>query len=130
MRAWDLAVFVIMVEMCLGFLAELPGLYNAPTLVAHEQGGDIYQWQHSNMNTEFGTRLTIGDYLKFAMDWVLAGYNMLVTVLTAFFAISLILYRDFGLPSELCFFVQGIVYLIYTWALVQWRSGRGGQAFE
>jgi hypothetical protein len=137
MRAWDLAVFIILIEMSLGFLSGLHGFYTTQGqgLYHATQGGAVAGWQQRSSTDEFvaGTEpggLNGFDYLNFAIMWVLASFWMIITVLKAFFVISWDLYFVFGLPASLCAFIQGIVYLIYTWAFVQWKSGRGGQAFE
>ncbi len=128
MRAWDLAIFVIMIEMSIGFIAGL-GFYDHPSLMS-VQNGEINRYQTENINETFAEKPTIADYLKFSLDWVFASFNMFIMIVSAFVGISWILYTTFKLPLTLCFFIQGIVYLIYTWGFIQWRSGRGGQAFE
>jgi hypothetical protein len=132
MRAWDLAVFIIMIEMSIGFLAGLQGLYLYTPYLNADQGGEISTYQQ-NITDPGGIvkkEVSIGDYLKFGLDWIFASFNMIVMIVTAFVAFSWILYHEFGLPIELCLFIQGIVYLIYTWGFIQWKSGKGGQAFE
>lgn len=133
MRAWDLAVFVIMIEMSIGFMSGLQfyeGIGGAGSLPV-AQGGEVYRMQHENITETIALREPgIGDYLKFALNWVFASFNMMITIIRAFFFVSWDLYTVFHLPMTLCLFIQGIVYLIYTWGFIQWRSGRGGQAFE
>lgn len=136
MRAMDLAVFIIMIEMAIGFMG---GMHFYTDKYGEDvdymqsglaQGGYVRQFQTENITTTFAEKPTIADYFKFALDWVFASFNMILMIVGAFFAIGLLLNIQFGLPAYLCVFIQGIVYLIYMWGFIQWRSGRGGQAFE
>lgn len=141
MRAWDLAIFIILLEMSIGFLSVLGdspqnhggGLFTKANYTVKyfsgAEGGYITTYQGSNASTAVG-ELPKVDPLSFAMDWIFFSFNMLIRIVEAFAAISIVLYRQFHLDPQLCMFIQGIVYLIYTWAFIQWRSGRGGRAFE
>lgn len=146
MRAWDLALFVIFLEMSIGFvtvLAESPengggGLFHNPDnkYFVPEQGGEISKYQQ-NVTGVKGTNNTgaIGvipkaDILTFGMDFLLAGFSTLLLIAGSFVAISWLLYTQFHLDYKLCIFIQGLVYIIYLWAFVQWKSGRGGRMYE
>lgn len=137
MRAWDLAMFIIMVEMSIGFLGGI-GFYpndasgQPVDYLKSEQGGSIITFQKNITDENFiaNRELGIADYFKFGLDWIFASWNMLIQIIIAFVGISFILYKQFNIPIELCVFIQGIVYLIYTWGFIQWRSGRGGRSFE
>jgi hypothetical protein len=141
MRAWDLAVFIIFIEMAIGFFAILGddpahgggGLFPSENYTTKyftpETGGAVYVYQHTNATNTTGEVGGV-DYLKFAIDWIFASFTVLFTIISAFVGISWILYSQFHLEPRLCFLIQGIVYFIYTWAFIQWRSGRGGKAFE
>jgi len=141
MRGWDLAVWVIIIEMSIGFIAVLGdspahgggGLFTSGNYTTRyftpETGGAVYQYQHTQANQTTGIVGEV-DYLKFAIDWIFASFSILLTMISAFVGISYILYTQFNLEPRLCFFIQGLVYFIYTWAFIQWRSGRGGKAFE
>jgi hypothetical protein len=143
MRAWDLAVFIIFAEMMIGFISILGddpngpnhggGLFSANNYsgqyFAANPGGYVYDYQHTNATNTTGDKLSV-DYLTFAIDWIFASFNVLFRIVEAFVAISWVLYSQFHLEPRFCLFLQGIVYFIYTWAFIQWRSGRGGKAFE
>jgi hypothetical protein len=145
MRAWDLAVFVIFLEMSIGFVTVLGqpeygqmGLFPNPgnNYFKADQGGYVKQFQQnvngSGINNDTGAIGTIpkADILTFGMDFILAGFSTLMMIAGAFVAISWILYSQFHLDPKLCVFIQGIVYIIYLWAFVQWKSGRGGRMYE
>jgi hypothetical protein len=138
MRAWDLAVFVIIIEMSIGFVGILGeaapkggGLFHNPddSYFLPNQGGEISKWQNLNATDAVGPTEGINP-LSFIVDWIFFSFNMLFTMIGAFVAVSWVLYSEFHIAPQLCAFIQGIVYLIYTWAFIQWRSGRGGRAFE
>jgi hypothetical protein len=136
MRAMDLAVFIIMIEMSIGFLGGMHFYTNeAGEDVDYmqsglAQGGYVERFQTENISETYAEKPGIADYFKFALDWVFASFNMILMLVGAFFVIGALLNIQFGLPLYLCVFIQGIVYLIYAWGFIQWRSGRGGQAFE
>lgn len=132
----NIAVFIIILEMAIGFMASI-GYYEGDVFYSPAQPGEtgmdyiVKAQNNDTLNSEYNpAELTIGDYLKFGIDWIFAGFLILVTIMSAFLGISWILYTTYHLPMVLCVFVQGIIYLIYTWAFVQWRSGRGGAGFE
>jgi len=145
MRAIDLAVFVILIEMSIGFLGVI-GAGNVNTLadgtqtpqvqqMVYEQGGDYGvggRWQQRGSTVALAntTQPSVLDYVRFGIDWISGGFFMLLQIMAAFFAISWVLYTKFKIPMEICVFIQGIVWLIYSWALIQWKSGRGGAQFE
>jgi hypothetical protein len=133
----DLAVLIIMIEMSIGFLAGI-GYYpndasgESVDYLRADQGGVVSTFQKNITDEDYvsNNELGIGDYLKFGLDWLFASWNMLIMVVKAFVGISFLLYTQFNIPIQLCVFIQGIVWLIYTWGFIQWRSGRGGKAFE
>ena len=139
MRAMNLAVFVIIIEMSIGFLAGI-GYYpahggeQANFIQADQKVPYIVNAQASNETTLktgwMPNGLSGADYLQFTIDWITAGFSMMLKIMQAFLAISTILYTSFHVPTEICVFIQGIVYMIYTWGFIQWQSGRGGGGFE
>jgi len=144
MRGWDVALIIIFMEMSIGFLGVLTDdeahsggalflLPNHTTSTIYyfspEDNQYIKQYQNSNATDAIKDSASINP-LTFIMDWILNGWAILSTVITAFAAISLVLIRQFHLDWRLAMFIQGIIYLMYTWMFIQWRSGRGGRAFE
>ena len=141
MRGWDIAMLIIIMEMSIGFMGTLiedeahhgGNLYgNMSRSVRYfspEDNAYITQYQTSNASKAIGDAGAI-NILTLGMDWILGGWNLLFSIITAFAAISITLNRQFGLDPGLCAFIQGIIYLMYTWMFIQWRSGRGGRAFE
>jgi hypothetical protein len=131
----DLAMFIIIMEMCIGFLtAPNLGLFTKEQIgyVNVDAASNQYVVQYQS-NDSFNTLVAKPanvNLLTFAMDWVIAGWTMFLSIVGAFVLISWTLYWTFHLPMEICIFTQGIVYLIYTWGFIQWRSGRGGRYFE
>jgi len=139
MRAIDLAMFIIILEMSIGFL----GSTGDVGLNLYGTHGDYLRRDMSEYsinaqkNTSLGDGLaktsapTIADYFLFGAQWLFAGINFFIQIATAFLAISFTLQTKFGIPFiPIGAFVQGIVYLIYMWAIVQWKSGRGGGSFD
>lgn len=140
MRAWDLALFVIFLEMSIGFvtvLSEDGGLFPNPNnrYFVAEQGGEIQKY-YQNVTSGAGNNTgAIGeipkaDILTFGMDFLLAGFRTLMMIAGSFVVISWLLYTQFHIDPKLCIFIQGLVYVIYLWAFVQWKSGRGGRMYE
>ena len=139
MRAIDLAMFIIIMEMSLGFLTVIDfGHVNSGARVDRvmdpERGGDYGvggTWQNRNsIPSPDSAKPSVVDYLKFGVDWGIAGFFGALQLIGAFVAISWILYTKFQIPMEICVFVQGIIYLIYTWAIIQWKAGRSGGQFD
>jgi hypothetical protein len=136
----NLAVFVIIIEMSIGFLAGIgyyptTGGVETSFVKADQDIPYIVNAQAANesLRTEWMPKeggIGGADYLQFTIDWITAGFTMMLRLMQAFLAISTILYNDFKIPLEICAFVQGIVYMIYTWGFIQWQSGRGGGGFE
>ena len=135
MRTMDLAMFIIIMEMCIGFITSPNlGLFNQQQVgyIGVDTASNQYvtQYQSNDAFNNLTAKPASVNVLTFAIDWIIAGWTMFLSIVTAFGLISLVLYSTFHLPMEICLFVQGIVYLIYTWGFIQWKSGKGGRYFE
>jgi hypothetical protein len=122
----DFAFFVIFLEMAIGFVSVL----------GEADGGHAGQYQQNVTGSGFANSTgTMGevpkaDILTFGMDFILAGFRTLMAIATSFVAFSWLLYSQFGIDPRVCVFIQGIIYIVYLWGFLQWKSGRGGRMFE
>jgi hypothetical protein len=139
MRMMDFALFVIFLEMSIGFIVVLgdSNAFGSPgnNFFKAEQGGKIAQYQQNatpGVAGEIGTMGTVpkADILTFGMDFILAGFQTLMMIAESFVAFSWILYSQFHIDPVVCTFLQGIIYIVYLWGFLQWKSGRGGRMFE
>jgi hypothetical protein len=139
MRAWDLVVVILLMEMTIGFFAalgELPSeggggwLPHADDQYFTPDQDKISKFMGKNASDTWTTDTEQVDYLSFAVSWVFASMNMIIDMIAAFTVVSWVLYSQFHLDMGLCMYIQGIVYFIYTWAFIQWRSGRSGRGYE
>lgn len=136
MRAMELAVLVIICEMCIGLIAsndlgffpkDTSGRMNSTPFYVATQGGEISRYQNESPLGDDAKQL---DYLKLGLDWLFASFNMLIMIFKSFFFISYDLNKKFGLDPVFCIFLQGVIYIIYTLGIIQWKAGRGLGMYE
>jgi hypothetical protein len=135
----DFALFVIFLEMSIGFVATLndANAFGNPgnNFFKPEQGGRIAQY-HQNVTAgapgEIGAigEVPKADILTFGMDFILAGFRTLMQIVESFVAFSWILYTQFHVDPGVCVLIQGFIYIVYLYGFLQWKSGRGGRMFE
>ena len=131
----DVAMLAIIIQMCMGFLS-------LPNLGLFTQAGIGYMGVDANSNqyvTQYQSNSSLSsltqkpsdvNVLTFGIDWIIAGWTMWLNIIGAFTLIGWALFVTFHLPMEICLFVQGWWVLIVTWAIIQWKSGRGGNYYE
>jgi hypothetical protein len=137
MRMMDFAILIIFLQVFIGFTIQLGqsqngqmGLFPNPnnSFFKGEQGGEIQKYQQS-VNGTWGTTPE-ADLITFGMDFILAGFKTLIMIATSFLSISLVLYTQFGLDPKFCAALQVVIYIVYLWGFLQWKSGRGGRMYE
>jgi hypothetical protein len=135
MRAIDLAMLIIIIEMGIGFLSSPDlGLFTPSVLgaVNPDAASNVYvaQYQSNDSFKSLTNQPSNVNMVTLALDWAFAGWSMFLSILTAFAFISWTLYSTFHLPMQICLFVQGIVYFIYSLGILEWKSGKGMSYFD
>lgn len=127
MRMWSLAKLLIIVEIVIVFTNSI-GMFSYNYYTA-DQGvgtkytmGDIRELQTS-------ARSVVMDTFDYGIGFVMAGLNMILTVLNIFFLLPS-LSNTFKIPVQITAILQTMVYLEILWGFAQWKSGRPGAAYE
>ena len=128
MRAYDMALILIILQASIGFVNGL-GIFDRDYYAT--QNNTYTQYRVANL-TEYNPSEGEGlaDYVADLARWVVDGLKLLFKVVGAVFIIYPTLTDTFGVPSGLSILLQGGIYVIYIMGWVQWKSNKGMRQFE
>jgi len=125
MRAYDILLFLVCLEASIGFVAAIDVFsttYVDPSAVNT-------QWDLHTIENETQNQ-SIFDQIMLATDLLFRAVTMFFTMIVAIVAIYFPLTNTLGVPAEIALLLQGVVYLVYMWALIQFLSGRSVKYME
>ena len=127
MRAYDILLFLVCLEASIGFVSSLnifPVSYVDASAVQVSE-----TWSLEDVQNQTAT-LTLVDKLMFATDILFKAVSMFLNMLLAIAVIYIPLTSVLGVPSEIALLLQGVVYVVYAWAIIQFLSGRSVKYME
>lgn len=130
MRAFDIALFIILLEATIGFSNALgiweENYYQAPNnTYTNYKVADLNTYNNATVVSE---PALIDRFVKGASDLIgsiAVGLWGLFTIIFSIIYIYPELIKLFGIPSALGTFMQVGIYVIYLVGLYQWKSNKG-----
>lgn len=127
MRMWSLAKLLIIVEVVIVFTNSI-GLFSYNYYAADQGIGTKYTMGDiEELHTS--ARSVVMDTFDMGIGFVMAGLNMILTVLNIFFLLPS-LSNTFHIPVQITAILQTMVYLEILWGFAQWKAGRPGTMYE
>ena len=123
MRAYDILLFLVCLEASIGFVASIDlfsTTYVDPSTV------QLTDWNVQEIQNQSSSP----SLLDTAIDGLVKAIPQFFTMLLAIAIIYIPLTQTFGVPTEVALLFQGVVYLVYTWAIIQFLSGRSVKYME
>jgi hypothetical protein len=132
MRAFDIALLVICIQLSLTFVGEI-GLF---------PGGVIYATpQHSGMDFMTGgmaeTQNLVGSQTPNTVDYLFMTVSMITNsiLLLGKMLVSVVIFVPelifvFHVPIPLAVVLQALIYIMYAWAYAQFLAGRSGAMIQ
>ncbi len=127
MRAYDILLFLVCLEVTIGFVSSLhvfPVNYVDASAVQTPQ-----EWNLQEVENQTASQ-SIFDKVMLATDMLFKALSMFLNMLVAIVAIYIPLTSVLGVPSEIALLLQGVVYVVYAWAIIQFLSGRSVKYME
>jgi len=125
MRAYDILLFLVCLEASIGFVSSLnifPVSYVDASAVQSN-------WNLEELEEQAQAQSVI-DKVMLATDMLFKALSMFFNMLVAIVAIYIPLTTVLGVPSEIALLLQGVVYVVYAWAIIQFLSGRSVKYME
>jgi len=125
MRAYDILLFLVCLEASIGFVSSLnifPVSYVDASAVQSS-------WNLEELEEQAQTQSVI-DKVMLATDMLFKALSMFFNMLVAIVAIYIPLTTVLGVPTEIALLLQGVVYVVYAWAIIQFLSGRSVKYME
>ena len=127
MRAYDILLFLVCLEAAIGFVSSLhifPVNYVDVSAVQTPQDWNLQEVENQTASQ------SIFDKMMLATDMLFKALSMFLNMLVAIVAIYIPLTTVLGVPSEIALLLQGVVYVVYVWAIIQFLSGRSVKYME
>ena len=127
MRAVDLAIFILILNAAVVFVADV-GLFDDNYL----EQSDLSRNQYSSYTIE-GNLSEYGnvsanpsnwDYFKTAVVWTIEAMIMFIKIVFSVVFIYPVLVKVFSIPPVLSLFLQVGIYSVYIIGYAQWKSGK------
>ena len=121
MRAYDILLFLVCLEVTIGFVSSLhvfPVSYVDASAVQTPEDWNLQEVENQTASQ------SIFDKVMLATDMLFKALTMFLNMLVAIVAIYIPLTSVLGVPSEIALLLQGVVYVVYAWAIIQFLSGR------
>lgn len=122
MRGMELFVFVLCINLSIGFINALP-LFEDKTLQeaqSEEYGYTIQSLEEFNEIQD----PSIVDYGAMLVTWVWESTIFLFKFVLAFVWLYPALVEVFYIPEAFSLFLQGGLYVMWVLAIIQWKSGK------
>jgi len=127
MRAYDILLFLVCLEVTIGFVSSLhvfPVSYVDASAVQTPEDWNLQEVENQTASQ------SIFDKVMLATDMLFKALTMFLNMLVAIVAIYIPLTSVLGVPSEIALLLQGVVYVVYAWAIIQFLSGRSVKYME
>jgi hypothetical protein len=129
MRAVDIFIFCICLNLAIGFLNAILSESNETAFLTNQSGSG---WEYnaglvSSFNQTEGNIVT--DTLASAR-WIFTAVFFVLQMLVSIVWIFPTLVTMFGVPAPVAIALQSLIYLIYAIGIVQWISGKSTGSFE
>jgi len=127
MRAYDILLFLVCLEATIGFVSSLhifPADYVDASAVQTPADWNLQEVENQTASQ------SIFDKVMLATDMLFKALTMFLNMLVAIVAIYIPLTSVLGVPSEIALLLQGVVYVVYAWAIIQFLSGRSVKYME
>ena len=127
MRAYDILLFLVCLEATIGFVSSLqvfPTDYVDASAVQTPADWNLQEVENQTASQ------SIFDKVMLATDMLFKALSMFLNMLVAIVAIYIPLTSVLGVPSEIALLLQGVVYVVYAWAIIQFLSGRSVKYME
>lgn len=120
-RAMQLFMFVIALN---GAIALVNGMGLFSQNYSSPEGSVAYQVSDLGEVTSITGEPTIMDYFAMTVMWIWEALIFIVKFIAAFVFIYPVLVNQLHVPPQISIFLQGMIYVVMIWFLVQWKSGR------
>ncbi|RLE42286.1 hypothetical protein DRJ19_04430 [Candidatus Woesearchaeota archaeon] len=87
------------------------------------------EWNLQEVENQTASQ-SIFDKVMLATDMLFKALSMFFNMFVAIVAIYIPLTSVLGVPSEIALLLQGVVYVVYAWAIIQFLSGRSVKYME
>lgn len=126
MRAMQIFFFILAVNAAIGMVNAV-GLFNDPYMV--EASGEEIRYSVSDLSdmAGAGAEPTLIDYTVMRVTWVWEAVLFIVKFIGAFVFIYPVLVEQFMIPAAVSVFLQGLIYVVYVWGWIQFRTNRSFQ---
>lgn len=127
MRAMQLFMFILCLNGAIALVNSL-GIFWETTFV--EAQNEDYDYEVEDLN-EFAVagEPSIVDYTTMALSWLWESVIWIFKFIGAFVFIYPFLCDELMIPDIVSGFLQGLIYSIYAWGIIQWKSGRSIQQY-
>lgn len=128
-RSFEILLFLIILQSSVGFVGAI-GLFDQTYVSDSELYGTTTKDWNISTYGEHEPDMGVFGRVTLALDML---WNALPIAFNVLFAIVFIfdpLVRTFGVPMELAAFLQGGIYLCYSWGIVQFLTNRGTKYYE
>ena len=127
MRAADILLFCLCINAAIVFVdaSGLGSMFNpgSATGFMTPEHGTFFDSSLSDISA-LNSNSSIVDYAITATAWLVETTIFMIKFLISAVVIIPALMRIFGFPAYLAVFIQGILYVTYMWAYIQWKSGK------
>ncbi len=130
MRAWDLMIFCICINLGIGLVAEVLHNENQKSYYQPNQGdGWSYEISNASELAPTANQTAVSGTFEMA-KWAIGGMIFFVSLLSNVIWIEPALEHTFMIPPAISYILQTLIWLIYTAALIQWWSNRPFKAYD
>ena len=130
MRAYDIALFLIILQAAIGFTNEL-GIFDEQYYAT--QNNTYTNYRVSDLD-EFNNLATeeagLWDYTTMLANLAWEGIKMFLSVIFSIVIIFPKLISIFNIPAGISAFIQVAIYVVYFIGWAQWKSNKGMRMYE
>lgn len=129
MRAWDVLIFMICLNLSIGLVNEVLHNEDQKTYYQQQQGsGWTYTMQNASELSATNATPVSGTFEM--AKWALGGMIFFVSLLGSIIWIEPALEQVFMIPAAWSMILQTLIWIIYAAGLFQWYTNRPLKAFD
>lgn len=122
-RAMDVFMVVMVLNGALAMVNAV-GLFDQEYASAAQSDDVNYRVSDLANMTSSTAEPTLMDYGVMSVSWVWEALIFIFKFIAAFVFVYPVLVDQLGVPGEISIFLQGMIYIVMIWFIVQFKSGR------
>ena len=123
MRAWDIALFMFVLGAVIGAINTLE-IFDAPL---PDQNINVTQANVQQLTDTAQNVDAVNLYVNPVTVWQM--FNVLIVAFSTALDIAPLL-QSYGVPGVVAYMLQAPIWLLYIWALVQFKANRGSKSMD